>query len=762
MSQASRHPRRLDSRVPYVSSAAHHGRVWRAFWMAAAALLATTAAGLSDPPGEAWSRVPAGAQGAISGALGRDDRSYHAAAALRGLRAANPRHELSIDFSPEGVRIGDPSDSILLSLRSVGRGEMQSPVAAAEPAARANRIEYCRENMTEWYLNGPFGLEQGFTFESAPIPDGSGPLTLTLAIAGELAAEVRADGKGVTLARAGRPALAYEGLSALDSSGRDLPARLDLAEGALRLEVDDTDARYPIVVDPFLFKASLFPSDFDESIQQCCSFGLAVAVSGNAIVVGAPNTTSLLPGLAYVFVKPLAGWSGNLVETAKLVPSVRETADFFGSSVGIDGDTVVVGSRKKDLGTNGDQGAAYVFTKPGSGWAGTLTENATLTSSDGAAGDEFGSSAAINGDTVVIGAPLDDHPTGIITITDGGSAYVFVKPGAGWAGALNESAKLRASAGLFGAFSAGFGSSVGVSGDAVVGGAPFQDIGGNLNQGAAYVFAKPVSGWSGVLTQAATLNAPAGAPGDRAGTSVAISGDAAFVGVPGENFFFIADAGAAYVFVKPGGGWSGTPAAAARLSASSPQTNDLFGLHASASGNRVVFSVDVNANAYYFFIKPSGGWAGSLTQTEKINSTGAALEFIGLSGNTLVAGADGLNTAAVFVRSFIVIFLNPRLLSGRAFNSGSTIPVEFQLTGEDGIPISDAEAETMASNCDVRISFSGEGRSGGCATYDRRKRAFAFDLKTPKGLAPGTYRVTVEVVVEGGEVTAQSVDVMTR
>jgi hypothetical protein len=739
-------PRFRDSRfeAKAVAAAPSGSLLWRILF-AAAALLALAAFGLPGPVENGWSRVPVGARGAISAAFGRDDRSYHAEPAGRVLRAANPRHDLSIGFSPEGVRIGDPADPIRLSLRSVGRGEMLSTVAAAEPAARANRVEYCHEELTEWYVNGPFGLEQGFNLESRP--GGSGLLTLSMTIEGDIATTVQSE-RGVTFARPGGSALAYEGLSAVDSSGRDLPARLEVAGDVVRIRVDDAGARYPIVVDPFIFKAALHPSDFFESIQLCCSFGLAVAVSGNTIVVGAPNHTSLLPGLAYVFVKPLTGWSGNLFESARLIPSVRDTADHFGSSVGIDGDTVVVGARGTDVGANENQGAAWVFTKPGAGWSGTLNENATLIAADGAAEDQFGSSAAISGDTVVVGAPLDDHPFGIFTIPDGGSAYVFVKPGAGWAGALNQSAKLRASDGFSASFGAQFGHSVGVSGDTVVAGAPFQNVGVDADEGAAYVFVKPVSGWAGSLTQNAKLNSPSGLAGDRAGTSVAISGDTAFVGVPEESSFLVSRAGAAYVFLKPSSGWAGTPAAAARLSASDAGTSDNFGLQASASGTRVVFSTDVNNAAHYFFIRPSGGWAGALTQTEKISTPGD-LQFIGLSGNTFVAGSDALNTALVYERKIFPIPLNLVRLTGSIFNSGSTIPIEVQVADEDSVPISQAEAESMAAACEVRVSFSGESRAPGCAKYDAEIDVFRFNVKTPKSLAAGEYRISIAVLQDG-------------
>jgi hypothetical protein len=171
-------PRFGDSRFEARAAAAMQAdRVWRIL-LAAGALLAIASTSLSGAVENGWSRVPLGAHGAISAALGRDDRSYHAAPAPRGLRAANPRHDLSIVFSSAGVRIGDQSDPILLSLRSVGRGEMLFPVAAADPAARANRVEYCRGQLTEWYVNGPLGLEQGFNLESRP--GGWGPLTLLL------------------------------------------------------------------------------------------------------------------------------------------------------------------------------------------------------------------------------------------------------------------------------------------------------------------------------------------------------------------------------------------------------------------------------------------------------------------------------------------------------------------------------------------------------------------------------------------------------
>ena len=114
-----------------------------------------------------------------------------------------------------------------------------------------------------------------------------------------------------------------------------------------------------------------------------------------------------------MFEKPGGGWV-SATETAKLSASNGTNNDQFGSSVAIGGDTVVVGAAEDDSG----KGSAYVFEKPGGGWV-NATETAKFSASDGMGGDRFGTSVAISGDTVVAGAPGDD--------SNKGSAYVFEK-----------------------------------------------------------------------------------------------------------------------------------------------------------------------------------------------------------------------------------------------------------------------------------------------------------------------------------------------
>ena len=138
-------------------------------------------------------------------------------------------------------------------------------------------------------------------------------------------------------------------------------------------------------------------------------FGYSVAVDGNTAVVGAYGNDGL-KGAAYVLTRQSGAWN----QVAKLTAFDGAANDEFGYSVAVDGDTVVVGTQEDDY-----NGAAYVFTKPSGGWA-TATETAKLTAHDGADNDYFGFSVAVDGDTVMVGAHLDDDNG-----ADSDSVYVY-------------------------------------------------------------------------------------------------------------------------------------------------------------------------------------------------------------------------------------------------------------------------------------------------------------------------------------------------
>ena len=209
-------------------------------------------------------------------------------------------------------------------------------------------------------------------------------------------------------------------------------------------------------------------------------FGTSIAVEGDTMVVGARADFST-DGSAYVFIRESGAWS----LAARLTASDGERNDEFAHSVAVDANTIVIGSNADDdNGTN--SGSAYVFTKPNDGWVTTSTA-AKITPSDGAAGDYFGASVAVDGDTIVIGAS-----GGNFSNINAGSAYVFTKPATGWVTTSTAAtAKLTASDGVGGDV---FGRRIAVDGDTIVAGA--QEAAGNGNRwksGAAYVFTKPAT-----------------------------------------------------------------------------------------------------------------------------------------------------------------------------------------------------------------------------------------------------------------------------
>ena len=348
-------------------------------------------------------------------------------------------------------------------------------------------------------------------------------------------------------------------------------------------------------------------------------FGHSVAVDGDTAVVGAYEDESE-KGAAYVLAKDSSGaWS----QVAKLTASDGEAGDIFGWSVAVDGDTVVVGARYDD--------SAYVFTKPGTGWA-TATETAKLTASDGVVGDWFGQSVAVDGDTVVVGASEDDGS---------GSAYVFTKAADSvWTDAT-QTAKLTASDGDD--FDE-FGKSVAVDGDTAVAGAPNND-----GYGSAYVFIKPAAGWDDAtqtakLTPGATDDGAAGLAGTF-GAAVAVDGDTVVVGASA----YSGSQGRAYVFTKPSGGWEDAERTA-ELATSDAEKNQ-FGWSVAVDGNTVVVgahtddasdSVNDSGSVYVFTKATDSVWADA-TETVKLTATdGASGDQFGWSiaagGGTVVVG----------------------------------------------------------------------------------------------------------------------------
>ncbi len=289
------------------------------------------------------------------------------------------------------------------------------------------------------------------------------------------------------------------------------------------------------------------------------NFGQSVSLSGDTAIVGSylDDDRGADSGSAYVFTRSGTTWT----QQAKLTASDGAAGDGFGYSVSLSGETVLVGAYLDDD-AGSSSGSAYVFTRSGSTWS----QQAKLTASDGAASDIFGYSVSLSGETVIIGAYQDDD-----TASNSGSAYVFTRSGSTW----SQQAKLTASDG---ANSAYFGFSVSLSGDTAIVGA-YRDDAPASNSGSAYVFTRSGSTWS----QQAKLTASDGASDDYFGSSVSISGDIAVVGSYQDDDAG-ATSGSAYVFTRSGSTWTQK----AKLTASDGAAGDGFGYSVSLSGETVL------------------------------------------------------------------------------------------------------------------------------------------------------------------------------
>jgi len=247
-----------------------------------------------------------------------------------------------------------------------------------------------------------------------------------------------------------------------------------------------------------------------------------VAIDGNTAVISAQSDddNGFDSGSVYVFKRSRGTWT----EQAKLLASDGLQGDQFGR-IAIDNKTIVVGATNVDDGRNGlDTGSAYIFTLQD----GTWTEQAKLTASDAAAGDNFGWSVAIDGDTAVIGAIGADQNG-----NNSGAAYVFTRSNDAW----TEQAKLTASDG---AANDGFGRVAIDRGKILISAPRNGDEGSRL--AAAYVFTLTNGSW---IEQAKVL-AGSGAPGDGFGTP-AMAGKTFIIGA-GNHLDDGKQLGSAYVF----------------------------------------------------------------------------------------------------------------------------------------------------------------------------------------------------------------------
>ena len=353
-----------------------------------------------------------------------------------------------------------------------------------------------------------------------------------------------------------------------------------------------------------------------------------------------------LLGGALVALAPSPALAASWKESATLTARPRAQDHLgFGSSVAVSGSTIVIGAPSRTVNQTIAQGAAYVFTKTASGWHQTA-EWVRPGVANGRYG--FGTSVAVSRSTVAVSSPYRGN----------GTVYVFTKTASGW----HQTAVLTDSTGGE-SFGLG-GGTVAVSGDTVVVGA-FYAAGG---AGRVYVFTKTASGWHQTAELAGNGTGPgSNTCGDCFGSSVAVSGNTVVVGGNAR----------AYMFTKTASGWQQT-------------TTQVVGPNSVAvSGNTVVvgaYELAGQAGRAYVFTKADGGWHQT---AELVGSGTAAGDFFGssvaVSGGTAVVAAEGIDRAYMFTKADGGWHQTGGASFERSVSSGSSFGTSVAVSGNTAV-----------------------------------------------------------------------------
>ncbi len=406
-------------------------------------------------------------------------------------------------------------------------------------------------------------------------------------------------------------------------------------------------------------------------------FGYSVALDGDYAIVGAyqededttGSNTLNSAGSAYIFKRDGSNW----VQQAKLVSSDRAAADYFGRSVSLSGDYVLIGAYGEDedvLGNNtlATAGAAYVFKRDGNVW----NQEAKIVASDRGAGDEFGYSTSIDEDYVFIGAYKEDEDaSGGNSLGNAGSAYVFKRSGTNWV----QEAKLVASDRALNDY---FGNSISIYGSYALVGAYSEDedtYGSNTLTGAgsAYIFKREGTSWS----QESKIVPDDRDDYDNFGCSVTLDGTNALIGANQEDedatgANTVSMAGSAYIFEIP--------------ASEVPLPIMLSSFKVKASGGKIELNwrTESETNNAYFVIyrngEPIGSAEGVGTTTEPQEYTFVDANVIpGVTYTYMIADVDYGNVETRYENESVTITLNENIVI-EEFDVSEAYPNPFNPT----------------------------------------------------------------------------------
>ena len=523
---------------------------------------------------------------------------------------------------------GDHLTLLSLRLDAWGREGALERAGEGDLHHADERVEVRRHGIVEWFVNGPRGLEHGFTVEKRPT--GGGALVFELATE---AARARLSGDAVLLDTTAGRKLRYGKLAAWDAKGRELDARFEApAPNRVQLVIADAGAVYPLTIDPLL----IAPDAQLEANQSDTVFGEDVSSAGDVngdgyadVIVGASgyDAGQLDEGAAFIFLGSATGIADGDPSSAHAQLESDQIAAVFGRGVASAGDVngdgyadVIVGASYYDAGQT-NEGAAFVFLGSASGIGDRTAANAHARLESDQPESLFGRRVSpagdVNGDgyaDVIVGASHYDAGA-----TDEGVALVFLGSASGIGNVHAADAHAQLESDQQGALFGGDVASAGdVNGDGhadlIVGAAHYDN---GQTEGAAFVFRGSASGIGDRNPSNADAQLESNQETGLLGYSVASAGD-----VNGDGYADVivgtagSPAGVAFVFLGSASGIGDGNPATAHAKLEGDQNFALLGQCVAAAG-------EVNGDDYGDVILGAYGYDGG--QTDE----GAAFVFLG-------------------------------------------------------------------------------------------------------------------------------------
>jgi PGF-pre-PGF domain-containing protein len=444
---------------------------------------------------------------------------------------------------------------------------------------------------------------------------------------------------------------------------------------------------YPLTIDPYLITQTAILTASDKAPG--AYFGNSVALYNDTIVVGAmdatPGSSYSNAGEAYVF----KNIGGTWTPTQTLTASDKAASANFGTSVALYNDTIVVGAYN----ANSGYGKAYVFKNTGSGWN---QMGSPLTGSDISQPAYFGGAVSVYNDTIAVGARNKQNSIPVCA----GEAYVFKNIGGTWTPTQTLPSPDPSEIG-------GFAFSISIYNDTIVAGAPAVTVSSYGNAGEAYVYQNTGSVWNLVGSLTASDKAASAAFGNP----VTLYNDTIVVGAVGATPGGITNAGEAYVFKNTGSSWNqvGSP-----LTASDNTIKAYFGSAVSISNDTIVVgaynatpgSGYTSAGEAYVFKNTGSVWnqVGSpLTASDKATSANFG-SWASVYNNTMVIGAQGANTNA-----------------GEAYVFTAPVPTSTPTTAPQNSGGGDSDSGNVASSGSSASVASSPGAAAG------KTMSFSYD-----------------------------------